>query len=236
VGTLAYSGGARLASHTTAVNGVQYFYRLCAVDGVGNLNLGVTASARPAPEHTAPLGTVVIQGGAAYSKLTVVTLTLAATDASGVTTMCLSNTAGACTSFVPYTTTKTWTLSASGTVYVWFRDAWGNASVTPVSDSIIVDNTAPAIATFTATPSTGRVVMTWSAATDAGSGMGTYKLVWAKAVTAPSCTTDASTAYAGVLTSYTHSGLTSGKYSYRLCAIDRAGNMSTGLTRTLSVP
>lgn len=235
-GTLAYSGGARSAAHTAAVNGMQYFYRLCAVDGAGNLNAGVTASARPAPERVSPVGTVVIQGGAVYTKSTAVTLTMAATDASGVTTMCLSNTASACTNFIAYTTSRTWTLSPVGTVYVWFRDAWGNVSVTPASDRILVDKTPPTMGTFVATPSTGRVAMTWSPATDAGSGTSAYKLVWAKSITAPGCAADGNLLYSGTLTSYTHNGLTSGKHSYRLCAIDVAGNMSTGLTRTVSVP
>jgi hypothetical protein len=235
-GTVLYSGAARSASHTAAVNGVQYFYKLCALDGAGNLNAGVVASARPAPEHVAPSGTVVIQGGAAYTRYTAVTLTLAAADASGVTSMCLSNTASACTSFVAYTTTKTWTLNADGVVYVWFRDAWGNVSATPATDRIVVDGTAPTMGAFTATPSTGKVAVTWSPATDAGSGVSAYRLVGAKDVTAPSCTADANLLYAGKLTGYTQSGLTSGKYSYRLCAIDVAGNMSTGLTRTVSVP
>jgi hypothetical protein len=92
------------------------------------------------------------------------------------------------------------------------------------------------IGSFTATPGTGRVAMAWSAATDAGSGTSAYKLVWAKAVTAPSCTADGSVLYAGALTSYTHDGLAKGTYSYRLCSIDVAGNLSTGLTRTVSVP
>jgi len=234
-GTVAYSGNARSAAHTSAVNGMQYFYRLCAVDGAGNFSAGVIANARPAPERDSPMGTVVIQGGAAYTKATAVTLAIAASDASGVTTMCISNTT-ACTSFVAYTATKTWTLSTAGIVYVWFRDAWGNTSSTPASDSILVDKTAPTLGQYIATPSAGKVVMTWSAATDAGSGMASYKVVGAKSVTAPSCTAEASTLYAGTLTSYMHNGLTSGKWSYRLCAIDVAGNMSTGLTRTVTVP
>jgi hypothetical protein len=215
---------------------MQYFYRLCAVDGAGNMSTGATADARPAPEHVSPMGTVVIQGGAAYTKSTLVTLTIAASDASGVTTMCLSNTAATCTNFVPYTTSKTWTLGTVPTVYVWFRDAWSNVSAAPATDSIIVDKLVPTMGTFTAQPSTGKVALAWSAATDAGSGVSSYKLVWAKAVTAPGCTADGSVAYAGTLMSYTHNGLTSGKYSYRLCAIDRAGNMTTGLTRTVTVP
>jgi hypothetical protein len=214
---------------------MQYFYRLCAVDGAGNMSAGVTTNARPAPERDSPMGTVVIQGGATYTKSPSVTLTIAGSDASGVTTMCLSNTTAPCTTFVPYTTSKTWTLGTVPTVYVWFRDAWGNVSATPASDSIIVDKTVPTMGSFTAEPSAGRVAITWSAATDAGSGVSSYKLVWAKAVTAPGCA-DGSVAYAGTLMSYTHNGLTSGKYSYRLCAIDGAGNITTGLTRTVSVP
>src|SRR5205085_6911179 len=116
-GTVLYAGSARTASHASAVNGMLYYYRLCAIDNAGNMNTGVTASAKPAPESDAPVGTVIIQGGAQYSKTSAVSLAISATDASGVTTMCVSNTPS-CSTYVAYTTTRTWTLATNNTVYV----------------------------------------------------------------------------------------------------------------------
>jgi subtilisin family serine protease len=233
-GSVVYTGSSRIAAHSPVANGTLYFYRLCAIDVAGNQSAGVTVSARPAPEQEAPVGSVVIQGGAAWSKSSGVTLALHATDASGVATMCLSNTATSCTTFVPYVTTKTWTLGPSNIVFVWFRDSWGNTSAA-VSDSINVDKTAPTMGSLTATPRSGRVDLSWSAAADAQSGVNAYKLVWAMATTAPACTAT-TVAYAGTGLSATHTGLSKAKYSYRLCATDRAGNISTGVTRTVTVP
>jgi hypothetical protein len=121
-------------------------------------------------------------------------------------------------------------------VYVWFRDAWGNVTTSPATDTNVVDKTAPTMGSlFQAVPGPGRVELTWSAATDAASGVSSYKLVYAKSTTAPSCASGM-TAYSGSATSYTHSNLTAGKYSSRMCALDSVGNISTGLTRTVTVP
>src|SRR4029077_9371009 len=122
------------------VNGVQYSYRVCAIDAATNQSTGATLSARPAPEREGPVGTVLISSGAEYAKSTAVTLTLSATDASVVTSMCVSNTT-TCTSWVAYARTKTWTLGTTGIVYAWFRDSWGNVSATPATDSIVIDKT-----------------------------------------------------------------------------------------------
>ncbi|HKU36703.1 MAG TPA: S8 family serine peptidase [Polyangiales bacterium] len=234
-GTLAWSGNALSGSHNNATNGTEYSYRLCAYDTAGNLGTGVVLVARPKPESNAPSGSVQIQGGAAWTKNPAVTLTLSASDDSAVASMCLSNLANKCTSFVPYAVSKTWNLSATGTVYVWFRDSWGNTSASPVSDSISIDKTSPSMGSLTATPSAGRVSLSWTAASDAGSGLSAYKLVWAKSTSAPACTAG-TLAYTGLGTAYSHTGLTAGKYSYRLCATDVAGNTSAGLTKTIVVP
>ena len=199
---------------------------------------GSTASARPAPEFTAPTGTVSINGGAAYTKTASVTLTMNAMDASGVTRMCISNT-GTCTSWEPYATSKAWSLgSANGpaTVSVWFKDRYENQSGSPAKASITVDTTAPTGGSLNAAQgalNSKQVMLNWSAATDVY-GVSTYRLVFAPGMTAPaSCS-------AGIMLNnnanmnFTHSGLTAGNaYSYRLCALDRAGNASAGITRTV---
>ena len=237
-GTTVYNGGALAFDHRNLTNGTLYAYRLCPVDGAGNVGAGSTASARPAPEFTAPTGTVSINGGAAYTKTASVTLTMNAMDASGVTRMCISNT-GTCTSWEPYATSKAWSLgSANGpaTVSVWFKDRYENQSGSPAKASITVDTTAPTGGSLNAAQgalNSKQVMLNWSAATDVY-GVSTYRLVFAPGMTAPaSCS-------AGIMLNnnanmnFTHSGLTAGNaYSYRLCALDRAGNASAGITRTV---
>jgi subtilisin family serine protease len=235
VGTVAFMGNALATTHSGAQNGTAYTYRLCAYDAAGNLSTGVVLSARPAPEFNAPSGSVVILAGAVYTKTPSVTLSLSASDDTAVTSVCMSNIASKCTAFVAYAAIKTWNLSNTGTVYVWFRDTWGNTSASPVSDSILIDKTAPTMGKLTATPSTGRVDLSWTNATEAGSGLTAYKLVWAKSTSAPACSTGA-TAYTGLSNAYSHTGLSAGKYSYRLCASDLAGNTAAGVTKTVIVP
>jgi hypothetical protein len=234
VGSIAFMGNALSATHNSATNGVEYSYRLCAYDGAGNLSAGVTLVARPAPEFNAPTGSVSINADAVYTKTPAVTLTFTASDNSAVAAVCMSNTSSKCTSFVAYASSKTWNLSNTGTVYVWFRDTWGNTSASPVSDSILIDKTAPSMGKLTATPSNGRVELSWTPATEAGSGLTAYKLVWAKSSSAPACTAG-TTAYTGLSTSFSHTGLGAGKYSYRLCASDLAGNTAAGVTKTVTV-
>ena len=78
---------------------------------------------------TPPTGTVVINAGATYTRSRAVTLTLAATDASGVADLCIGEPCGA---YVAYATTVATTLpiGAEGTrtVAVRFRDRFGNVA------------------------------------------------------------------------------------------------------------
>jgi hypothetical protein len=110
--------------------------------------------ALPAADTTDPVGTVTVNGGAAATTNPAVSVAVPATDAgSGMSLVRLSNSgttnggvlngAGS-TSFV-YTTPLPWTLSGgegTKTVFAQWRDAAGNWS-TPISDEIVLDNTAP---------------------------------------------------------------------------------------------
>ncbi len=150
-------------------------------DAAGNLSSAVSDSINI--DGTPPQGSISINNNAAYTNSTSVTLTISASDPSGISEMCISNTTS-CSTWEAYTTTKPWTLlSGDGTktVYAWFKDNVGNANTTPYLDTIILDTTAPTDgATFSATTGDTQCNLNWSLATDTGSGPNTtdtYKLV-----------------------------------------------------------
>ena len=140
--------------------GVTYYVLVKAKNGAGLWSgIGNSDGITVQSDVTPPIGTISINGGAAYTTIPAVTLTLSATDDAGpVTQMQFSN--GGVTYSAPeaYATSKRWTLpSGDGqkTVSVKFQDAVGNWS-TPASDSITVDTTAPS-GTITS-PSDGAVL------------------------------------------------------------------------------
>jgi hypothetical protein len=235
-GSLIYNGNARSFTHTALTNGTLYAYRLCPTDAAGNAGAGSTISARPAPELVPPTGRVAINGGTTVTRVEGVTLNMDASDASGVTQMCVSNVDTSCTSWEPYSQSKAWSLASSkgkASVFVWFEDAFGNRSKTPVSVTIIVDTQPPAAVTLTATGDRSRVNLSWPAASDS-SGIASYSLVFAAGTLAPSQCSGGTKLYEGLLRSYTHTNLTtSASYSYRLCATDKAGNVSAGAVRSV---
>lgn len=91
-----------------------------------------------------PVGSVVINDGAAFTTNRMVTLTLAASDNSGtVARMRFSNDGVAWSAWEPFVPVKLWELPpgiTTRTVRVQFEDPFGNVSA-PVSDSIFVDTT-----------------------------------------------------------------------------------------------
>ncbi|HYS42790.1 MAG TPA: Ig-like domain-containing protein, partial [Geobacteraceae bacterium] len=100
-------------------------------------------------DTTAPAGSIVINGGSSYTASAAVTLTLSATDASGVTGMQFSNDGSTWTTPEAYATTRNWTLTTADgnkTVYVRYKDANGIwSSPTAISSTIVLDTTAPTI-------------------------------------------------------------------------------------------
>jgi hypothetical protein len=115
-------------------------------------------------DTTAPTGSVSINGGAAISASLDVTLAISGTDASGVASMCISNTAAACTAFETFATTKAWRLAAGAdgvrTVFVTLKDTAGNTMATPATDTITLQTTQA-----DNTPPTGSVTINGGAAT-----------------------------------------------------------------------
>jgi hypothetical protein len=227
-----------------------YFVQVSALDSSGNESTCSNEASGPAvadgPDTTAPTGTVLINENATYSAWTAATLNLAATDAIGVTSRYVSTSATtpaagaagwvavtAATNFsanVPFTLP---TGDGTKTVYAWYKDAAGNVSARS-SDTILLDQTVPSNGALSAAAGKRQVALTWSGVTDSGSGLATanpYKLVF-QTGSAPNTTcTNGTQIYQGTGMSYTHTGRTNGTtYYYRLCATDKAGNMSSGAT------
>ena len=179
-----------------------------------------------------PTGTVVINGTAAVTNTSTVTLTLSAADAvSPVTQMRFSNSGAAYSAAEPYAPAKAWTLSPGGgtkTVFTQFMDAAGNWSA-PATDTIVVDDIPPAISAVTAVNiGTDAATIRWTTDEPATSqveyGAGTSftgvtpldgSLVTAHVVVLP--------------------GLTAGtNYSYRVRSRDAAANESIGPSNALA--
>jgi hypothetical protein len=231
-GTVIYTGTGTSTTATGLTNGTTYAWRVCAVDGAGNTSSGATASLTPAPEYVAPTGSISINGGATWTASRTATVTLSASDASGVAYACLSNST-TCSTWFAMTSSKSWSMntgSGTKTVYAWFKDIYGNVS-SSTTDSITVDATVPTNGTVTLTGGTsGSLAATWTGFTDAGVGLASYKLVYNTSSPTASCTSG-TVGYTGTSTSATLSGLTNGStYYVRVCALDTLGNTSTGAT------
>jgi parallel beta-helix repeat protein len=125
-------------------NSTVYFIAVSAVNSLG-AESSKSAEISLMPDGTLPGGTVQINGGAAFTISTTVTLTLGASDPSGVAEVCLSNTS-VCTAWVPFATSKTWTINGgegNRTVFAWFKDGAGNISASAATDDILVDTVVP---------------------------------------------------------------------------------------------
>ena len=232
-GTLLAESAGPSWTHTGLTAGTTYRYRICAVDRAGNLSPGATATAMPVAELDAPSGTVVIEGGATWSRSTRVTVQLTATDASAVTSVCLTSTATATCSWLPFLASRTVTLAGTGmqTLFARFRDTWGNVS-SAVSDTISVDTTGPASPVVRVEPRGASLLLSWPEGSDTPSGLSGYVVAHALGTTAPACTGGAAVSPASAGTrQHLITGLTNGAtYSYRVCAVDVAGNVSAGTT------
>lgn len=97
------------------------------------------------------------------------------------------------------------------------------------------DTLAPVMGRVQATNTKGTIELSWQAARDAQSGVSSYQVVYQQGAQAPSrtCTTGTPVQQPPVTSGDTVkvavSGLTVGvRYSFRVCALDAAGNVAGG--------
>ena len=147
-------------------------------------------------------------------------------------------------STLPDTTVDTTALTATSPAlpdgannYVHLRtvDRAGNWSATAVHlGPLFVDGTPPVNGTLTATAGTALVTLVWSRFSDATSGLSTttpYRLVYGTTASPAAGCANGTPIFVGAAAQFQHQGLVPGtRYFYRICAIDRAGNVSTGVT------
>jgi len=134
-----------------------------------------------------------------------------------------------------YTCTKTGITSSDGTsLTLNMRATSSGGTGTGTSILRTVDAMAPADGTLTATPGNTQVSLSWTAASDSGSGLatsGTYKLVFSTSSSPTVSCTNGTQIYLGTGSGYNHTGLTNGiTYYYMVCAYDNLSNISNGST------
>lgn len=205
---------------TTLADGTWYF-TLHAVDNAGNWSAPVSYG--PVLIDTAP--PVTTSNAPAGWSRTPVTVTLTATDAGVVTATQYAIDGGPWTSY-----TAPFIVSAEGVTTLTYRstDAAGHVE-SPGSAHVRIDLHAPTVPqnpTASAT-STTTAAVSWTASTDALSGVDHYRVYRGGSVVA----TTAATAY-------TDTGLTPGAmYDYSVSAVDRAGNESArSAVATTTIP
>jgi hypothetical protein len=102
------------------------------------------------------------------------------------------------------------------------------------SYSIILDQTPPGGGILSATAQDTQVTLAWSGISDGTSGLSSstpYKLVYRTGSLPSALCTDGTQLLLGTGAGFVHTGLTNGTtYFYRVCALDNAGNTSSGAT------
>ena len=113
------------------------------------------------------------------------------------------------------------------------KDNVNNTSIN-YSTRVRQDRKPPTDGTLTAEPDDQEISLSWSAASDSGSGLAaanTYKLVFSTSDFPDANCSSGSQIYLGTGNSYLHTGLTNDiPYYYRVCAYDAVGNISIGAT------
>ena len=136
---------------TVTVTGLSEYAEHAFTAAVRN-GAGVETASGPAGaawtlDVTPPTGTILVNGSAAYTNTTAVTLELSASDAgSGVADMRFSNDGLTWSGWEPYAASKAWTLASGDglkTVYAQYRDHTNNVSTGPITDNITLDTIPP---------------------------------------------------------------------------------------------
>ncbi|WP_236015303.1 Ig-like domain-containing protein [Geomonas anaerohicana] len=145
-----YTGNGTSYFDTAVVNGTTYYYRVCAVDEVGNLSAGVTVSGSPS---TIALPDTTISTPVANAVITTGPVSITGTASAGANPLAsvqVSTNNGTTWAAATGTTAWSFTWAPSTEDYVAHTilakgvDSLGYADATPAQVTVRVDNVAPA--------------------------------------------------------------------------------------------
>jgi photosystem II stability/assembly factor-like uncharacterized protein len=138
--------------------------------------------------------------------------------------------------FLPCSSPQGYISLAEGTHTFQVRAVDQAKNYTPLATYVwMIDSMPPVDGTLSAIPGPGQVSLSWTGFSDPMTGLDKYKLVAANGTLPASCASG-TLIYSGTDTSFVHTGLTKGiTYSYRLCALDKTGNVSNGITASAKV-
>ena len=215
--------------------------RLCAEDAVGNRSAPVVARVEALAEADPPVITrFLIEDDAPTTHQREVALRVEVADASPVTGLCLTEdpalTADRCAPWLPLEAAAVHTLSGGEgekQLRAWARDAYGNVSAA-ATDTVLFDRTAPDNGALSGAATFDTVDLSWSGFSDRLSGISGYVVVEA-AETAPADCRSGVERYRGPDLQLQLFGQPVGRRAYRVCAIDGAGNLSSGATARVTV-
>ncbi len=210
-------------------NATPYFYRIQAIDNRGNTSqFSDVVSATPTADRVAPAAPQSVSANALHRSIKLTWQLNTEADLAGYVILRQADGIGSFTQIATASpvTQYTDTTAVVGTSYryqVGAVDLSGNTSPYAQTEAVtaIVDNTAPAAPVFGDTLALNRSAqLSWVAATE--SDIASYQLYRQIGNAAATLV-----AQLGVVTTYRDNGLTNGTgYTYRLVAIDAAGNRS----------
>lgn len=229
---------------TPPADGTYGYVIQAKVSGGGTFNSANSTAQSGISDGTAPSMSITCNAAACSSGWynANVSVTVSGTDAgTGMGSVTRSVDGGAQTSTGGASVTLTVSGDSAGhTVQYFGTDAAGNASGS-ATQTIKIDGTAPTAVTAltSAQGAAGAPVtvdLSWTAGTDALSGLSGYEVRWTNAIAvcpAQNTTNFPNSATIGAVTSYQISGLTSGSfYCAYLVTIDNAGNRSANSATT----
>jgi len=203
--------------------------------------LDIDAALDASPDVQGPDGSLVINGGRAWTRPgTTLGIGVAAQDSSGAVTMCVTE-EGTCDAFVPLVGTLNREVPEGVEeirLNAWFKDRWSNLSG-PFTARIGVDGVKPTDAKVTVQVRGTTVLLTGKGASDDLSGLEGF-LVTEGEGSAPreGCLYAVNVAFGiGADTVARIEDLAPGsRHYFRYCTTDGAGNISPGVAVTVDIP
>lgn len=246
-----YKGPATSFTHTGLMSGWNYGYRVCAYDKVRNRSAGASGLGVTFTDATPPAevyGTLQVSPDSDPYIAGTFTIRQDFYDSQTPVTSCKYTINNGSNWYPSNTVTdlgggnfRCTTGNITGTnglaVTLMMKATSDGGESTPAALlARTVDSAGPADGTLTVTPglTVNRNDLSWTSATDSGSGLdliNTFRVVYQTGNTPPPDCSSGTQIYSGPDAAYAHTGLLNlTTYSYRVCAYDKVGNASAGAT------